>query len=59
MRDGPVLIHVRHPEGQGLRARGRLADKYHGVSKFDVVTGEQAKAEAECAELHQKCSARR
>jgi 1-deoxy-D-xylulose-5-phosphate synthase len=42
----------RHQEGQGLRARPRsAADKYHGVVKFDVVTGAQAKA-AGAAELH-------
>ena len=36
----------RHPEGQGLRARRGSADKYHGVNKFDVITGAQAKAPA-------------
>ena len=46
--DGPMLLHVRHAEGQGLRARPRPArDKYHGVQKFDVITGEQAKAPPE------------
>jgi 1-deoxy-D-xylulose-5-phosphate synthase len=36
----------RDPKGQGLRAGGRRADKYHGVAKFDVVTGKQAKPKA-------------
>ena len=37
----------RDAEGQGLRARPKpRADKYHGVVKFDVVTGKQAKAKA-------------
>ena len=37
----------RDAEGQGLRARPRPpADKYHGVVKFDVATGKQAKAKA-------------
>ena len=57
---GPVLVHVVTAEGQGLSRRpSRPADKYHGVAKFDVVTGEQAKAAGERAELHQRCSPRR
>ena len=37
----------RHAEGQGLSRRPRAsADKYHGVVKFDVVTGAQAKPKA-------------
>ena len=34
----------RDPQGQGLPAGRGSADKYHGVAKFNVVTGEQAKA---------------
>ncbi len=34
----------RHAEGQGLSASRSPADKYHGVNKFDVITGAQAKA---------------
>ena len=45
----------RDQEGQGLRARPRTAaDKYHGVVKFDVVSGVQAKAAAGRAELHRR-----
>jgi 1-deoxy-D-xylulose-5-phosphate synthase len=42
--DGPVLIHVVTQKGKGYAPAERAADKGHGVSKFDVVTGEQAKA---------------
>jgi 1-deoxy-D-xylulose-5-phosphate synthase len=41
--DGPVLIHVVTKKGKGYAPAENAADKYHGVSKFNVVTGEQAK----------------
>jgi 1-deoxy-D-xylulose-5-phosphate synthase len=44
--DRPVLIHVVTKKGKGYAPAENAADKYHGVSKFDVVTGEQAKAKA-------------
>ena len=42
--DGPVLIHVVTQKGKGYAPAEKAADKYHGVAKFDVVTGAQAKA---------------
>jgi 1-deoxy-D-xylulose-5-phosphate synthase len=42
--DGPVLIHVITQKGKGYAPAEAAADKYHGVSKFDVITGAQAKA---------------
>jgi 1-deoxy-D-xylulose-5-phosphate synthase len=42
--DGPVLIHVVTQKGKGYGPAEAASDKYHGVSKFDVVTGTQAKA---------------
>src|SRR5690606_6855801 len=36
---GPVLIHVVTKKGHGYAPAEASADKYHGVSKFDVVTG--------------------
>ncbi|PWW01838.1 1-deoxy-D-xylulose-5-phosphate synthase [Hoeflea marina] len=42
--DGPVLIHVMTQKGKGYAPAEAAADKYHGVNKFDVVTGAQAKA---------------
>ncbi|WP_136660383.1 1-deoxy-D-xylulose-5-phosphate synthase [Nitratireductor sp. XY-223] len=41
---GPVLIHVVTQKGKGYPPAEAAADKYHGVSKFDVITGTQAKA---------------
>jgi 1-deoxy-D-xylulose-5-phosphate synthase len=41
---GPVLIHVVTQKGKGYPPAEQSADKYHGVTKFDVVTGTQAKA---------------
>ncbi|WP_127519600.1 1-deoxy-D-xylulose-5-phosphate synthase [Mesorhizobium sp. Z1-4] len=44
--NGPVLIHVMTQKGKGYAPAEAAADKYHGVSKFDVITGAQAKAPA-------------
>ena len=41
---GPVLIHVVTQKGKGYAPAEAASDKYHGVSKFDVITGTQAKA---------------
>ena len=43
---GPVLVHVVTQKGKGYAPAERSADKYHGVSRFDVVTGAQAKSKA-------------
>jgi 1-deoxy-D-xylulose-5-phosphate synthase len=43
---GPVLIHCCTVKGKGYAPAEGSADKYHGVSKFDVGTGVQAKAKA-------------
>ncbi len=40
---GPVLVHVVTEKGHGYPPAERSADKYHGVARFDVVTGTQAK----------------
>ncbi|MDF2096238.1 1-deoxy-D-xylulose-5-phosphate synthase [Aquibaculum arenosum] len=42
-RQGPVLVHVVTQKGKGYTPAEESADKYHGVVKFDVVTGKQAK----------------
>jgi len=42
--DGPVLVHVVTQKGKGYSPAEAATDKYHGVSKFDVVTGKQAKS---------------
>ncbi|SMF60728.1 1-deoxy-D-xylulose-5-phosphate synthase [Tistlia consotensis] len=41
--EGPVLIHAVTQKGKGYGPAEKAADKYHGVVKFDVVTGKQAK----------------
>ena len=41
---GPVLIHVVTTKGKGYAPAENSVDKYHGVAKFDVVTGEQKKS---------------
>jgi len=41
--DKPVLVHVVTQKGKGYAPAENAADKYHGVVKFDVVTGQQAK----------------
>jgi 1-deoxy-D-xylulose-5-phosphate synthase len=43
---GPMLVHVVTQKGKGYAPAENSADKYHGVVKFDVVSGVQAKAAA-------------
>jgi 1-deoxy-D-xylulose-5-phosphate synthase len=43
---GPILVHVVTQKGKGYAPAEASADKYHGVVKFDPVTGQQAKAPA-------------
>src|SRR4030081_2904673 len=42
--NGPFLVHVVTPKGKGYAPAEQSADKYHGVVKFDVATGAQAKS---------------
>ncbi len=42
-KEGPVLIHVVTQKGKGYAPAENSTDKYHGVAKFDVVTGTQVK----------------
>lgn len=44
MKDGPTLIHIVTQKGKGYSFAENSADKYHGVSKFNVITGEQSKS---------------
>ncbi|MEQ1688998.1 MAG: 1-deoxy-D-xylulose-5-phosphate synthase, partial [Sphingopyxis sp.] len=41
--EGPCLIHVVTQKGKGYAPAEASADKYHGVQRFDVITGEQVK----------------
>ena len=42
--EGPCLVHVVTQKGKGYAPAEQSADKYHGVQKFDVITGEQKKS---------------
>jgi 1-deoxy-D-xylulose-5-phosphate synthase len=42
--EGPVLIHAITQKGKGYKYAEESGDKYHGVSKFNVTTGEQVKS---------------
>jgi 1-deoxy-D-xylulose-5-phosphate synthase len=44
--NGPFLVHVVTQKGKGYEPAEKSADKYHGVVKFDVATGAQAKSKA-------------
>ncbi|MGE3710846.1 MAG: 1-deoxy-D-xylulose-5-phosphate synthase, partial [Hyphomicrobiaceae bacterium] len=45
-RQGPILVHVVTKKGKGYPPAESSADKYHGVNRFNVVTGDQVKAKA-------------
>ena len=47
--EGPILIHVVTKKGKGYKPAEDSGDKYHGVSKFNVVTGEQSKSKSNIA----------
>ncbi len=42
--EGPCLVHVVTQKGKGYAPAEQSEDKYHGVQKFDVITGEQTKS---------------
>ena len=44
--EGPVLIHTITQKGRGYKPAEESGDKYHGVSKFNITTGEQVKSKA-------------
>jgi 1-deoxy-D-xylulose-5-phosphate synthase len=44
--NGPILVHVITQKGKGYTPAENSADKYHGVVKFDVATGTQAKSKS-------------
>ncbi len=43
---GPILIHIRTQKGKGYKPAEDSGDKFHGVSKFNVITGEQSKSKS-------------
>ncbi|MEM9234289.1 MAG: 1-deoxy-D-xylulose-5-phosphate synthase, partial [Pseudomonadota bacterium] len=46
LTDAPVLVHVVTQKGKGYEPAENAADKYHGVAKFDVISGEQKKSKS-------------
>jgi 1-deoxy-D-xylulose-5-phosphate synthase len=44
--EGPILIHVVTKKGKGYAPAEAASDKYHGVQKFDIVSGKQDKGPA-------------
>jgi len=44
--EGPILIHTITQKGKGYKHAEESGDKYHGVSKFNVTTGEQVKSKS-------------
>jgi 1-deoxy-D-xylulose-5-phosphate synthase len=46
MHDKPVLVHVVTQKGKGYAPAESAADKLHAVAKFDVISGQQAKAQS-------------
>jgi 1-deoxy-D-xylulose-5-phosphate synthase len=45
-KTGPILVHVVTQKGKGYAPAEQSADKYHGVVKFDIATGAQAKSKS-------------
>ena len=43
---GPIMIHIKTQKGKGYRFAEKSEDKYHGVSKFNISTGEQEKSKS-------------
>ena len=46
-KSGPILIHCVTKKGKGYEPAEKSEDKYHGVNKFNVATGEQQKSESQ------------
>ena len=42
--EGPIMIHIKTQKGKGYSYAEKASDHYHGVSKFNVETGEQQKS---------------
>ena len=44
--EGPIMIHIKTQKGKGYKFAEKSEDKYHGVSKFNINTGEQEKSKS-------------
>ncbi len=45
-KQGPILVHVVTKKGKGYPPAESSTDKYHGVNRFNVITGDQVKAKS-------------
>ncbi len=54
-KQGPILVHVVTKKGKGYAPAEASDDKYHGVAKFNVITGAQVKPEAKAPSYTQAC----
>ena len=53
---GPILVHVVTKKGKGYPPAEASDDKYHGVNKFNVITGAQVKPKPNAPSYTQACS---
>jgi 1-deoxy-D-xylulose-5-phosphate synthase len=53
--EGPILVHIVTQKGKGYAPAENSADKYHGVVKFDVATGQQAKTKSNAPAYQKVC----
>ena len=44
--NGPIMIHIKTEKGKGYKFAEKSEDKFHGVSKFNIQTGEQEKSKS-------------
>ena len=49
-----ILIHIKTKKGKGYTFAEEAKDNYHGVSKFNIKTGEQFKSSNEVTFIHQE-----
>ena len=49
--EGPILIHIKTEKGKGYEFAEKSLDKYHGVTKFNILTGQQ-KEKSICSFLY-------
>jgi 1-deoxy-D-xylulose-5-phosphate synthase len=54
--DRPILVHVVTKKGKGYEPAENSADKYHGVVKFDVITGAQKKSASNAPSYTKVCA---
>ena len=57
-RQGPILVHVVTKKGKGYPPAEASDDKYHGVNRFDVITGAQVKPPSRTRRPTPRCSPR-